>query len=303
MKNQWLELSFPVPSDLADLVADELYIIGCLGVNTEERTLDTFMQPDPDAQIPDHYQIKAYFPQTSDPETLLRQIGELQQNYPNWKKVHPQMNTVAQEDWAEGWKQHFTASRFGSRLIVKPTWEEWTPVKGEVVINLDPGMAFGTGSHETTRLCLQAIAELFDGGADGNLLDVGTGSGILAMAAAALGADRVLANDIDDDSCQIARVNIAQNGLSSLITVTSEPLERLTGSFNIVIANILAEENVRLAEHLITRLSNDGTLLLSGILREKEAYVRNGFLGRGLSEPIVSYDADWCCMRYQRIKG
>lgn len=303
MKNQWLELSFPVPNDLTDLVADELYSIGCLGVNVEERTLDTFTQPDPDADLPVCYQVKAYFPPECNVETLTQQICAIQQRYPGWDPIQPEQSTVAQEDWAEGWKQHFTATRFGQRLIVKPTWEEWTPINNEVVINLDPGMAFGTGSHETTRLCLQAIADLYDQKTPKNLLDVGTGSGILAMAAAGLGADQVLANDIDDDSCRVARDNIAQNGLDSLITVTVEPLEDLTGSFEVVIANILAEENVRLAPHLLARLATDGTLLLSGILREKEIFVCEGFQGLGLSAPNVTYDGDWCCLQFQRIEG
>jgi ribosomal protein L11 methyltransferase len=303
MKNQWIELSFPIPSALADVIADELYSIGCLGVNVEERLLDTFIQPDPDADVPASYQVKAYFPQNFDLPKLTRQLRELQQHYPNWDFVQPHQSTVTQEDWAEGWKQHFTATRFGSRLIVKPTWEQWDAVNNEVIIDLDPGMAFGTGSHETTRLCLHAIAELFDQKTYTSLLDVGTGSGILAMAAAALGAEQILANDIDEDSCQVARENIILNGLDAFITVTTEPLETLTGNFDIVIANILAEENVRLAPHLISRLKADGTLLLSGILREKEAFVRNGFGGLGLTEPIMTYDADWCCMRYQRTAG
>ena len=303
MENQWLKLTFPVPSALADLIADELYSLGCLGVNVEERTLDTFTQPDPDADVPEYYQVMAYFSQESDPAALSQQICALQQNYPDWAPIHPEQSTVAREDWAEGWKQHFTATRFGPRLIVKPTWEEWTPKKDEVVINLDPGMAFGTGSHETTRLCLQAIAELFERDTPKSLLDVGTGSGILAMAAAVLGAEQILANDIDDEACQVARDNIAQNGLADRITVTSQPLEELTGAFDIVIANILAEENVRLASHLIARLATGGTLLLSGILREKEDFVRAGFNLPDLSGPIVTYDADWCCLSYQRTEG
>ncbi len=303
MENQWLTLSFPVPSTIVDLIADELYTLGCLGINVEERTLDTFIQPDPDAQVPLNYQVHVYFPQDNDPEALSQQICALQQNYPAWAPIKPQQSMVAREDWAEGWKQHFTATRFGARLIVKPTWEEWTPAKDEVVINLDPGMAFGTGSHETTRLCLQAIAELFDRGTPESLLDVGTGSGILAMAAAGLGAERILANDIDDEACQVARENIVQNRLTEQITVTARPLEELTGSFAIVIANILAEENVRLASHLIARLATGGTLLLSGILREKESFVCAGFSNLGLSEPTITYDTDWCCLQFQRIEA
>lgn len=303
MENQWLILSFPIPSPLVDLIADELYSLGCIGINVEERTLDTFTQPDPDADIPEHFQVQVYFSQDNDPEELRQKIANLQKNYPEWTPIEPQLSTVTREDWAEGWKQHFTASRFGSRLVVKPTWEEWPPEKNDVVINLDPGMAFGTGSHETTRLCLQAIAELFDQSSPESLLDVGTGSGVLAMAAAGLGAAHILANDIDEEACLVARENIAQNGLSDIITVTPEPLEELTGTFDIVIANILAEENVRLASHLIARLATGGTLLLSGILREKEAYVREGFRIACLSGPTVTYDADWCCLNYQRTEG
>ncbi len=303
MENQWLTLSFPVPSTIVDLIADELYALGCLGINVEDRTLDTFIQPDPDAEVPLNYQVQVYFPQDSDPETLSQQICALQQNYPDWAPIKPQQSMVAREDWAEGWKQHFTATRFGPRLIVKPTWEEWTSAKDEVVINLDPGMAFGTGSHETTRLCLHAIAELFDRGTPESLLDVGTGSGILAMAAAGLGADRIMANDIDDEACQVARENITQNGLTEQITVTAKPLEELSGSFDIVIANILAEENVRLASHLIAHLATGGTLLLSGILREKVTFVCAEFSNLGLSEPNITYDADWCCLQYQRIEA
>lgn len=302
MENQWLELSFPVPSEHADLISDELYAIGCLGVNIEERTLDTFTPPDPDAEIPSRYQIKAYFPQSSEPENVLEQIRELQQHYPDWEAINPQLRTVAQEDWAEGWKQHFSATRFGKRLVVKPTWEDWTPVGEDAVISLDPGMAFGTGSHETTRLCLQAIAELFDDASPQSLLDVGTGSGILAMAAAKLGATRILANDIDEDACRVARDNIELNRLEARIDITATALEDLTGTFDIVIANILAEENVRLASHLIARLNPGGTLLLSGILREKEAFVRQGFYDRGLSDASVTYDADWCCLHYRKLE-
>jgi len=304
MEKHWLELSISIPAALTDLAVDELCAGDCLGANVEERLLDTFVLPDPDADTPDCYRVRFYYPPVDDPAALCRrvqlQLAALPPLVPGWIPELPEVSSVAQQDWAEGWKQHFTASRFGRRLVVKPTWEEFVAQPGDVIVNLDPGMAFGTGSHETTRLCLQALAELFDEAPRARLLDVGTGSGILAIAAVRLGATTVVANDIDPDACVVARENAALNNVAGRIEITDAPLEALTGEYDVVIANILAEENVRLAPHLLTHLAPGGSLLLSGILREKEDLVRCGFAPLALIGPDVFYDADWCCLHYRR---
>ena len=173
--------------------------------------------------------------------------------------------------------------RVGPRLVTNPPWEAFTPQAGDAVVTLDPGMAFGTGTHGTTRLCLEALAGLFEGAAPPRrVLDVGTGSGILAIAAAALGAEEVLACDIDAEACRTARENVAANGVADRVEVTDRPLEELTGGFDVVLANILAEENIRLAELLVSRLAPGGTLILSGIREEKEALVSAAFGRFGL---------------------
>ena len=132
------------------------------------------------------------------------------------------------------------------------------------------------------------------------VLDVGTGSGILAIAAAVLGAEQVVGNEIDPDSCRVAAENVALNHVSEQVVVTGQPLEAIDGEFNLVIANILAEENVRLAAALVEHLAPGGILILSGILKEKEAFVCEGFSRFGLAGPEIQYENDWCCIRYHK---
>jgi ribosomal protein L11 methyltransferase len=301
MDKYWIEFSFPVPVNEIDLVSNLLYGIGCIGINVEERKLDTFVAPNPDENLPAAFMVKAYFEVDEKVSTHEEKIvAALQPVLPGFAAEAMQSTKVFQEDWAEGWKQHFTALRFGPRLVVKPTWEEWQKQPGEALVSLDPGMAFGTGSHETTRLCLQALADRFEQPpAPDTVLDVGTGSGILAIAAAALGANHVLGCEIDEESCRVARENVELNKVAGTVTVTDQLLETIDGAYDLVIANILAEENVRLAEQLVARLSADGVLILSGILKEKEQYVCAGFSPHGLSEPDVKYEGEWCCISYK----
>lgn len=292
-------MSFPVAAQEVDLVSDQLYEQGCIGVNVEEKSLDTFVVPDPDDNNPEIYTIRAYFSEAESRESL---TGKIVAQLPGLDPEQIRFARIVQEDWAEGWKQHFSAMRFGPRLVVKPTWEELNLQPEDVVVSLDPGMAFGTGSHETTRLCLQALADRFAADtAPDRVLDVGTGSGILAIAAAKLGASEVIGCEIDADACEVARANVSANQVASQVEVTDLLLEQIEGRFDLVIANIMAEENVRLAGQLVARMANNGLLILSGILREKERFVRDGFRTFGLQDPVVSYDGEWCCLCYERF--
>jgi len=294
-----------VPSSAVDLVCHELAELGCDGVTVEERQLDTFVPPDPDENAPEFYLVKAYYADVGESDSLRRLVKErlewLAGFVPGLAPQLPEVREVRTEDWAEGWKQHFQAVRLGTRLVVKPTWEDFSPAPGDVVVNLDPGMAFGTGTHGTTRLCLEALAGLFERSpAPRKVLDVGTGSGILAIAAAALGAERVLACDIEPDSCRIAAENARLNEVEDRMEVTTEPLQVLEGGFDVVVANILAEENIRLAPELVGRLAPAGVLILSGILLEKENMVREAFAAFPLSGPEVTHREEWTCLLYRR---
>ncbi|MDD2856665.1 MAG: 50S ribosomal protein L11 methyltransferase, partial [Desulfuromonadaceae bacterium] len=191
-----------------------------------------------------------------------------------------------------------------NRLLIVPTWEEFDKLPDDLVIRIDPGMAFGTGGHETTRLCLELLETVMENSsllAVPSLLDLGTGSGILAMAACLLGAGRVLALDIDSDAIDVARENFVLNNLSEMIESGTNTLESLKENFDIILANILAEELVRLAPNLADRLENGGSLILSGILAEKEQLVKIGFAPHSLQYVTSLYDGEWVAMLYKKV--
>ena len=300
MNREWQEVTLPVPAAWVDLVCETLKEAGSCGVVVEERKLDTFVPPDPREDYAPLCSIRAYFaPQAGLKEKIESALGEVAVFTPGWTPPAFKISPVHDEAWAEGWKQHFRPFRVGKRLLVCPTWEEVEDDGKIALLRLDPGMAFGTGTHATTRLCLETLAEAVEKAVSPcRVLDVGTGSGILAMAAALLGARPVLAVDIDEQACEVARNNIALNRLSGAIEVSATPIEKLDGVFDIVVANILAEELVRLAPHLRRLLDTRGVLILSGILPEKAALVRECF------DPLFETPGEtiqldeWCCVHY-----
>ena len=303
--DEWIEVLLIVPATVAETVGFVLAEMGSEGVTLENRELDTFVPPDPEEMVSENLEVRAYFPQPKDSAALLGTIHqrmlELAPSFPGWEPQTPSFMVVRNEDWAEGWKQHFPTTRISRRLVVRPSWEAFTPQSDDVVIEIDPGMAFGTGTHGTTRLCLEAVAAAFESAVPPRrVLDVGTGSGILAIAAAAYGAEEIVACDIDADACAIAFENAILNQVDEKISFTIAPLEELEGSFDLVLANILAEENIRLAEALLARLAPGGRLVLSGILIEKEEMVITAFNAYGLGVPEISHNEDWSCLLYRR---
>ncbi|NLV25241.1 MAG: 50S ribosomal protein L11 methyltransferase [Deltaproteobacteria bacterium] len=305
MEKTWIEIDLQVPGQWIDLVCSLFQEIGSTGVFVEERELDTFEPPDPAEPYLPVCSIRAYFPNTHELSSLKAEIAEklkeLSRFTPQWIPGPVEPVLVKDENWGEKWKQHFQAFRVGRRLVVSPSWEKIAPQAEDFIIRLDPGMAFGTGGHPTTRLCLESLVEFFDSASPPkNVLDVGTGSGILAMAAAALGANSVLATDIDPDAAQIARDNIKANRLSCLIEVRCDILEKIEGSFDMILANIFAEELMRLAPHFLRLLAADGTLILSGVLKEKAGAVESCFLAAPLVEIANRQREEWCCLVYRR---
>jgi len=304
MNKEWISIEIRTPAAAVDLVCASLAEFNCGGTVIEDKQLDTFVPPDIDLDPDLQYHLKAYFEASETPADLVLQIEEILSGYsslnPSWEFKVGATTAVRQEDWAENWKQNFSTQRIGRHLVIKPTWETCPIEDDDRVIEIDPGMAFGTGTHGTTLLCLETITELFEGETPPvNLLDVGTGSGILSLGAAALGCQKILACDIDEEACRVARQNIAANGYNEQIEVTAVPLEQLSGQFELIVANILAEENVRLAQALLARLIPGGHLILSGILKEKEEFVRQGFAPYPLQSFPTRYHEDWVCLIYQ----
>lgn len=308
MIDSWLEIACDVPEEHADVVADFLADLSGNGVCVDNQCVDAFST----SEIPDSVRvvIKAYLSAASDPAPQMHELenfmSELSRRHPEACFGSPTLSAVNSEDWSSSWKVHFKPLRVGKRLLIVPTWEDAAELPGDLVIRIDPGMAFGTGGHETTRLCLELLEHTMDRSERASapsLLDLGTGSGILAMAASLLGAGRILALDIDPDAVAVARENLALNQLSDQVECGTTPLEGLTEKFDIILANILAEELVRLAPYLTDRLYPGGSLILSGILAEKEQLVRHGFDSQPLKYCQTVCDGEWVAMLYRNEAG
>lgn len=304
MKKDWISIDVTVKGALVDITTALLASYGCSGTVIEDQQLDSFEVPDQELDPAVDYCLTTYFETDRPMKALVADLKEMLQSVPALSgdqvviKANPALTAV---DWAQNWKQNFSSFKVGDRLLVRPSWEDVEPVGTEVVIEIDPGMAFGTGTHATTRLCLEVISELLPEECRSlRVLDVGTGSGILAIGAAALGCSAVVATDIDPVACGIARENVAKNDFSDQVLVTDTPLESLTGFFDLVVANILAEENIRLKTALAERLVPGGWLILSGILSEKAELVGHAFSGADFTQKLVRYQDDWVCLAFQR---
>jgi ribosomal protein L11 methyltransferase len=203
---------------------------------------------------------------------------------------------LQEADWAHAWKKFYTVLHIGARTIVKPSWLEYTPRPDEIVIELDPGMAFGTGLHPTTRLCLVALEKYLAPGM--KVLDVGTGSGILAIAAAELGARQVDARDVDPVAVEVAQKNVEMNHVASLIDVSARSITTADEPTraDIVVANILAEVIAELSPALAHHLAPGAILIASGILAERAEMVSEAWHAAGISLIETWPEEDWLLM-------
>jgi ribosomal protein L11 methyltransferase len=218
----------------------------------------------------------------------LRPIGDLQ------------TRVVDEADWAEAWKAHFHVLRLGQRLVIKPSWRRHRRAGDEVVIDLDPGMAFGTGLHPTTRLCLEALEAVADRGPLGRALDVGCGSGILSIAAVKLGATRALGVDIDPIAIEATLANARHNRVGRRVRAREGSIPSGDGPFDLVLANLIAGVLVEHAANLAAELTLDGILVASGIFIDREPEVRTALEGTGFEITGRRHETDWVALEAVR---
>ncbi len=296
----WTELSLRVQSDAAEDVADLLQQISGLGVTIEppikELGLDGGYTLDEAAPL----RLLAYFPgavSASRRAGVRRRLASTARDDAVVGRLG--WATIREEDWAETWKEHYDIERVG-RLVVRPAWREYTASPGEVMISLDPGLAFGTGQHGTTRMCMQGIQDLMCQG--DYVLDLGSGSGILAIAAIALGAKTVLAIDTEEQAVTASNENAALNGMQHKIVVREGSIDavRQDGPFDLILANINAAAVTELAAPMAAQMKTGAWLLAGGVIAEREAGPRAALEAAGLRIERVMQDGDWRTFVAQR---
>jgi ribosomal protein L11 methyltransferase len=247
--------------------------------------------------VPPELAVKLYRPGT--PEALATWRGELEARLRDVQAHLPEgswrveARHVPSEDWEHSWKRHWHTLAIGHRLVVKPSWEEWAGAADALVIDLDPAQAFGTGTHPTTQLCLRGLEEVLAGLDAPVVFDVGTGSGILAIAAALLGARAIEACDTDPVAVTATEENAARNGVAERIRTYVGDVSTLAGEADVVVANILAEVIAPIAPDLARRTRPGGTVLASGIIQAREALVCEAFAAAGLVVERVERQGEW----------
>ncbi|MDY8047220.1 50S ribosomal protein L11 methyltransferase [Paenibacillus polymyxa] len=311
----WNEITIHTTEEAIEMISNFLHEAGAGGVSIEEsgslnKPRDTSYGQWYDRPLNDIPEgqaiIKGYFAEEVDMGSIRSQIEprveELRTFDIDPGEVQYELKTVDEDDWANAWKQYFKPLRVSDRLTIKPTWEEYEPAsEEEKIIELDPGMAFGTGTHPTTSLCLRTLESVIKGGEE--VIDVGTGSGILAIGAVKLGAKHVLALDLDPVAVSSARENTRLNGLEERITIkesdllsvlnASDPTLGIQLPVKLVVANILAEIILLFIDDVYKALEPGGIYIASGIWKNKEEVVETALKAAGFEIAEISRDEDW----------
>ncbi|MBQ9299484.1 MAG: 50S ribosomal protein L11 methyltransferase [Clostridia bacterium] len=302
----WIEVTISTNTMGADIVSEALLRQGAVGT----QIIDRADVPDPSKpngywelidprmieEMPEDVQVKAWFENVE----ALRGLQNILSALPamtgmDLGSLKISSQGVQEQDWSECWKQYYKPFRAGKRLVIKPSWESWEEQPGDLIIELDPGMAFGTGTHETTAMCVEMIEKHYQ---SGRVLDVGTGSGILAIAAARLGAKQVLGVDIDPMAVRVARENVEKNGLSHVIDIREGDLVAGLGDVKcaFAVANILADVIALLAAPLKNHLAENAIFVCSGILKEREDDVRGVLEANGYRLFDRLQKGDWVAL-------
>ncbi|AJE53179.1 MULTISPECIES: 50S ribosomal protein L11 methyltransferase [Paenibacillus] len=311
----WNEITIHTSEEAVEMISNFLHEAGAGGVSIEEsgslnKPRDTSYGQWYDRPLNDIPEgqaiIKGYFAEEIDMDSVRAQIEPRVEQLRTFDidpgEVRYELKTVNEDDWANAWKQYFKPLRVSDHLTIKPTWEEYEPAsEDEKIIELDPGMAFGTGTHPTTSLCLRTLESVIQGGEE--VIDVGTGSGILAIGAIKLGAKHVLALDLDPVAVSSARENTRLNGLEERITIkesdllsvlnASDPTLGIQLPVKLVVANILAEIILLFIDDVYKALEPGGIYIASGIWKNKEEVVESALKAAGFEIAEINRDEDW----------
>ncbi|WP_044339600.1 50S ribosomal protein L11 methyltransferase [Rossellomorea aquimaris] len=303
---KWSEISILTTNEAIEPISNILHESGASGVVIEdpaellkerEDMFGEIYQLNPDDYPTEGVLVKAYLPVNS---FLGETVDEIKQGITNLvtydidigeNKV--EISEVNEEEWATAWKKYYHPVKISDKFTIVPTWEDYTPVHSdELIIELDPGMAFGTGTHPTTVMCIQALERIVK--KHDTVIDVGTGSGVLSIAAAQLAADNVRAYDLDEVAVRSARLNVKLNKVQQTVTVDANNLlNGVTGQADVIVANILAEIILRFTEDAFELVKPGGFFITSGIIQPKKQEVRDALESAGFIIEEIMVMEDW----------
>jgi len=297
--NQWLEVCVMTEPETAEAVSEVMSRYAPSGVAIEQIARDIQAGADEDsaAQLEPIVAVRAYVSLEDNVDEKRQQITEALWHLSRIVPIpEPTFRLVAESDWANAWKEHYHVVHLGGRFVIKPTWRDYEAQPGEIIMELDPGMAFGTGLHPTTQMCLAAIEKYAT--PDSYTLDLGTGSGILAIGAALLGMQSIVAIDNDPLSVKVAAENAEMNHVAGAITIELGSLaEAAAQTYDLIIVNILARVIIAMCEDGLGRVvRSGGRAIFAGLIDTQEYGVREALQAQGLTVIDRQQEKDWVCL-------
>lgn len=311
---KWIEVSIRTTTEAVEAVANVLYDAGVSGVviedpydiiltNSDEKAWDYV-----DESLIDLEQgavVKGYIPESADLVEKIDLIKDSIRNLPefglNIGSGEVSTLEVHEEDWSTSWKKYYKPTKIGNSIVIKPTWEEYEPENGEIIIEMDPGMAFGTGTHETTMMCVKQLEKRVS--KESTVFDIGTGSGILAIVAAKLGAKKTIGVDFDEVAVNVAKKNVIENKVDDIVEIRHGNLmDVVTEKADLVVANIIADVIIILSKEIKNFLNNNGLFISSGIILDKIEEVKENLIANGLEIVEVETMGEWAVI-VSKIKG
>lgn len=307
MDKNWVEVTVVTSSEATEAVSGFFYNTGVKGVSIEDSEDVEFKKRNPGdwdyfdetiLNIKEGAVVKGYFKEDENFPEYFQYIKDSVDKLPEFGFAKGEgivtVTKVNEEQWENNWKKYYKPTKVGEKIVVKPIWETYDVKEEELIVELDPGMAFGTGTHETTRMCIQALEKHVK--PNSTVFDIGTGSGILAISAAKLGAEKVIGVDLDPVAVDSAKNNISFNNLNNIEILYGDLMEVVEGKADIVIANIIADVIMFLAEGVKDFIKEGGYFIASGIILEKRKAVVEKLEKCGFEVMDVMDDGEWVCI-------
>jgi len=307
MNKDWIEVTIITSSEAVEAVSGMLYNTGVKGVSIldpsdlifrRDHTTDWDYFDETIIDVNNEVVVKGYYKEDDKFEGYLEEIktgvNKLVEFGLDKGLGSVTANKVNEEDWENNWKKYYKPIKVGEKIVIKPIWEEYSKNPDEIIVELDPGMAFGTGTHETTRMCIKALERHVK--EDTTVFDIGTGSGILSIAAAKLGAMKTIGVDLDPVAVESAKQNVSYNDLNNIEIVYGDLMEVVKGKANIVIANIMADIIMFLTEQVKAFIVEGGYFISSGIILNKKDEVINKLTECGFKIEEINIEGEWVCI-------